>query len=179
MTGTLFDGGISHTSREMPHQNARGSDVWLTPPALLAELGPFDLDPCAAPEPRPWPTAAVHYTASDDGLRREWQGRVWLNPPYSDMERWIARLADHDYGMALIFARTDTGWFHRQVWERATSALFIRRRVHFYLPDGRSGQGKATTPSVLVAYGPKDDAVLARRPVDGAYVRIRSDEAAA
>ncbi|MDG4853840.1 MULTISPECIES: hypothetical protein [unclassified Mesorhizobium] len=39
------------------HQSAAaGTDVWLTPPALLAALGgaeSFDLDPCA-PLDRPW-----------------------------------------------------------------------------------------------------------------------------
>jgi hypothetical protein len=72
-----------------------GTDVWLTPPSLLDALGPFDLDPCAASEPRPWPTAAEHYTADVDGLRQPWHGRCWVNPPYSDNEPWLSRLADH------------------------------------------------------------------------------------
>lgn len=38
-----------------------GTQVWLTPLPLLRALGPFDLDPCACAEPRPWPTAALHY----------------------------------------------------------------------------------------------------------------------
>ena len=27
--------------------------------------------------------AKVFYTKDDDGLSKEWWGRVWLNPPYS------------------------------------------------------------------------------------------------
>lgn len=34
------------TSHQRPHHGA--SDVWLTPPEIVADLGPFDLDPCAA-----------------------------------------------------------------------------------------------------------------------------------
>lgn len=40
------------------HHSARSqTDEWLTPPEILGELGPFDLDPCA-PLTRPWGTAA-------------------------------------------------------------------------------------------------------------------------
>lgn len=139
------------------HQEATsGTDVWLTPPDLLEALGPFDLDPCAAPEPRPWPTAAVHYTADVDGLRQPWHGRAWVNPPYSKSERWLARLADHGTGTALIFARTDTAAFHRQVWGKASALLFLRGRLNFYTSDGRRGRVNAGAPSVLIAYGDAD-----------------------
>jgi len=67
----------SHT---LPNNGA--FDTWLTPPAILAELGTFDLDPCAAPSPRPWATATRHIESPDDGLVLPWEGRVWLNPPY-------------------------------------------------------------------------------------------------
>jgi len=52
------------------HQSARSqSDTWLTPPHVLAALGPFDLDPCASPSPQPWPTAA---TIWGSGASRHW-----------------------------------------------------------------------------------------------------------
>jgi hypothetical protein len=65
------------------HQSARMlEERWLTPPGIIGALGPFGLDPCAAPEPRPWPTAARHITRPDDGLAADWgQDRVFLNPP--------------------------------------------------------------------------------------------------
>lgn len=57
------------------HRGYRGaSDVWLTPPEILAALGRFDLDPCS-PEMRPWDTAARHYWR--DGLELPWAGRVF------------------------------------------------------------------------------------------------------
>jgi hypothetical protein len=149
-----------------------GTDVWLTPPSLLDALGPFDLDPCAAPEPRPWPTAAEHYTADVDGLRQRWHGRCWVNPPYSDNEPWLSRLADHGHGTALIFARTETAAFHRQVWDRATALLFLRGRITFHRHDGRPGRGNAGAPSVLVAYGTPDAEELASCGIEGAYVHL-------
>lgn len=154
------------------HRAGGGSDVWLTPPDLLAALGRFDLDPCAAPEPRPWPTASVHYTAVEDGLRLPWTGRVWLNPPYSTAERWLARLADHGHGTALIFARTETKAFRRQVWERATALRFLYGRVTFHQANGRPGKFNGGAPSVLVAYGPRDAGALLECDLPGAFVHL-------
>ena len=78
------------------HQSAKmKNDEWLTPLHLLRPLGTFDLDPCA-PIVRPWDTARHHYTKEDDGLKKEWFGRVWLNPPYSIKFKFI-HLANHRY----------------------------------------------------------------------------------
>ncbi|HUR07038.1 MAG TPA: DNA N-6-adenine-methyltransferase [Nonomuraea sp.] len=147
------------------------SDTWLTPPEILAALGPFDLDPCAAPEPRPWPTAVRHISRPDDGLAAEWSGRVWLNPPYRrEAVSWIARLAEHATGTALVFARTETAWFVDQVWRRATALLFLHGRVHFHRADGSRSTDNAGAPSVLAAYGTEDAARLADCRLDGSFV---------
>jgi len=148
------------------HQRAyRGfTDDWLTPPEIIAALGPFDLDPCAS-EPMPWPTASTMWTKADDGLAREWFGRVWLNPPYGpETGRWLKRLADHGTGTALIFARTETAMFHDHVWQRATAVLFLRGRLHFHYPSGERASFNAGAPSVLVAYGARDAQALRAGP---------------
>jgi hypothetical protein len=155
------------------------TDEWLTPPDLLAALGPFDLDPCA-PEVRPWPTAATHYTRADNGLDRPWHGRVWCNPPYGrEAARWLRRLADHGTGTAMIFARTETAAFFDTVWNCATALLFIRGRVRFCLPDGRTAADNCGAPSVLVSYGPADAALLAQCGVNGRYVSLSPNSEAA
>ena len=51
--------------------NTDNNDEWLTPPAIIAALGPFDLDPCS-PIHRPWDTAKRHFTRLDDGLSMPW-----------------------------------------------------------------------------------------------------------
>lgn len=147
------------------------SDVWLTPPAILDRLGPFDLDPCAAPEPRPWDTATTHYALPQDGLEMEWHGRVWLNPPYSrEARRWLARLAAHGNGIALIFARTETAWFVEQVWKKATAILFLDGRVTFHRGDGIRAKANAGAPSCLVAYGRTNAFMLATSGLAGSLV---------
>lgn len=152
------------------HATAGRTNTWLTPPSIVQALGPFDLDPCAAPEPRPWDTAHEHWTS--DGLTREWSGRVWLNPPYgADLIDWLAKMARHGRGIALVFARTETDAFHRYVWPVAHSLLFLRGRLHFHHPDGRRAAANAGGPSVLIAYSDRDAFALAGVQRWGAIVR--------
>lgn len=68
------------------------TDEWYTPKEIIQALGTFDLDPCAPIQPL-WPTAKVMYNKNDDGLKKEWFGRVFLNPPYSRplIERFIKK----------------------------------------------------------------------------------------
>ena len=127
--------------------------TWLTPRWILDALGEFDLDPCCPPE-MPWRTAKRMIHQPEDGLIAEWSGRVWMNPPYGRTEiiPWMQKMASHGNGVSLIFARTETSWFQRWVFEEARAIHFIGRRVRFCLPDGTIG-GSPAAPSVLVAYG--------------------------
>lgn len=154
------------------HQSHRmGKDEWLTPPEILRDLAPFDLDPCA-PVVRPWPMAAQHYTVEDDGLSQPWTGFVWCNPPYgAEAARWLAKLADHGSGIALVFARTETAMFVEQVWGRAHAVLFIHGRLHFHHVDGQRAKANSGAPSVLVAYGLEAVARLAHSQIAGTLVR--------
>jgi hypothetical protein len=148
--------------------------TWLTPPEIIEDLGPFDLDPCAAPLPRPWPTARRHIVLPEDGLAAEWEGRVWLNPPYgSETWGWLEKLAEHPGGgIALIFARTETRGFVSEVWGKATALRFLHGRLRFHRPDGtRAGGGGA--PSVLVAYGDWAADKLASSQLPGSFIALK------
>lgn len=168
------------------HSAAAGTVTWLTPPPIIGALGgvdSFDLDPCAFPG---WPTAAMGYTLHDpgqhaaayevgDGLRLPWFGRVWLNPPYTSGEigDWLARLAEHGRGTALIFARTETEAFQAQVLERASGLLWLAGRLHFHHPDGTRAKANAGAPSVLVAYGQDDLDRMAAADLPGHLTPLR------
>lgn len=148
------------------------SDTWLTPPHVLDALGEFDLDPCT-PDAMPWPTAKARFTERDDGLAQNWFGRVWLNPPYGRAAAtWLDRMATHNHGTALIFARTETDMFFRQVWERASALLFLEGRLHFHHADGTRAKANSGAPSVLIAYGLHDTDVLAECDLPGAFVPL-------
>jgi hypothetical protein len=139
---------------------AGGSCEWYTPPEIFRALGlPFALDPCAPPWPRAdWIPAARRYSPPDDGLELPWFGRVWLNPPYArETARWVARLAEHGDGIALVFARTDTAWWQAAI-AGAHAVCFIAGRVNFIPSDPRFRSSNGTpssagAPSCLLAYG--------------------------
>lgn len=144
--------------------------TWLTPQWLLAALGPFDLDPCAAPN---WPTAAEMWCQPIDGLAQPWHGRVWLNPPFGrHTQTWLARMAEHNNGTALCFARTETRMFRDYVWGAASAILFLEGRPHFHLADGTRARGNSGGPIVLIAYGGVDAEFLLQSKLPGRAVRL-------
>lgn len=151
------------------HQsNAAQTTTWLTPPHILDALGSFDLDPCAHPD---WPTATRRICLPEDGLAADWEGRVWLNPPYGAQTwAWLDRLADHGQGTALIFARTETAGFTETVWGRADAILFLSGRLHFHRGDGIRAKANSGAPSALIAYGEEDVKVLQRCGLSGVLV---------
>ena len=149
-----------------------GKDEWLTPPWVLEQLGTFDLDPCA-PVNAPWPTARHHFTINDDGLAQDWEGRVFMNSPYGRViPLWMRKMAQHAYGTALVFARTDTEWFFESVWSKATALLFLRKHLHFHHVTGERARHNSGAPSVLVAYGMEDADQLAYADFDGKFVPL-------
>lgn len=169
----MTKGGMSgHTSP------VNQTPIWLTPRFIIKALGPFDVDPCAAPEPRPWDTARRHIGEAEDGLKADWGGggsRVWLNPPYggpSIVKPWLRRMADHGHGTALIFARTETEAFFEFVWNRATAVLFLQGRLTFIRPNGEPADHNGGAPSALVAYGQADARRLRYSGLAGAYVPL-------
>lgn len=135
-------------SHSLPNKGA--TDVWLTPPTIVNALGPFDLDPCAA-EGQPWQTAENQWTCC--GLDYPWSGFVWCNPPFSNAQTWLNRLAEHGNGIGLCAARTETRWFVNAVWGNADSILFLHGRPYFHKPDGTKGNANSGVPICLIGYG--------------------------
>lgn len=130
------------------------SPDWYTPPDIVERvngvMGGIDLDPCADVG-RGIP-AANHYTFEDDGLLREWRGRVYLNPPYGkEIGRWIRKLkeeyegGDVEEAIALVPARTDTDWFGCL---REYPRCFVKGRLKF-----SAHKNSAPFPSCLFYFG--------------------------
>lgn len=138
--------GIS--GHEKPNKGE--TDTWLTPLSIVESLGRFDLDPCGFPGHN---TAEKLICLPDDGFNTNWEGRVWLNPPYSEVGKWIQKLADHGNGIALVFARTETKWA-QEVLPRASSVLFLSGRIKFINPN-KAKTGNAGAPSMFLAFGEK------------------------
>lgn len=129
---------------------AKSSDDWLTPPELLKAAGKFDMDVCCPPK-IPWKTAKKMICRPKDGLAVKWYGRIWCNPPYSDILPWAKRMSEHGNGLLLTPGKsTDTRW--GQICLHADAVLFFKGRLLFHYPDGRKSYGKWMS-NMLTAFG--------------------------
>ena len=130
------------------------SEEWYTPKWLFQELNlHFDLDPAAPKGGLPWIPALKFYSKEDDGLSQPWQGNVWLNPPYgNETSKWLQRMHEHRQGVALVFARTDSRWFHDYA-VKADAILYLKGRVRFVNADGDPGKSSPGCGSVLIGWG--------------------------
>jgi len=92
------------------------SDECYTPKSLCDLLDiEFDLDPASCPKELSAVPARRMFTVEDDGLVQPWEGRVWLNPPYSKPTPWVDRFIEHGHGIALLPASRGAGWLDR-IW---------------------------------------------------------------
>jgi phage N-6-adenine-methyltransferase len=144
---------------------------WFTPAEVFKNLNTvFDLDPASSHKVKNVPTKK-YYTKKEDGLQQQWSGFVWLNPPYSrNMDKWLKKFFQHKNGILLIFARTDTKWFHKYLVQ-ADVLVFMKNRILFE-PNGVNIKTKGRIgPSVFAGCGEK--AINALKNIDGLYIDLR------
>jgi ParB family chromosome partitioning protein len=124
---------------------------WFTPEkyiVLVREvMGGIDLDPASADESQVIIKAKTFYTKEDDGLKQEWSGRVFLNPPFKmpEVEQFIFKLCDtiesNTVTQAILLTNdnTDTKWWQRAAG-LAEAVCFSAGRIGFYNRAGQTSQ---------------------------------------
>ena len=129
------------------------SDEQYTPRWIFEALNvEFDLDVCAPEGGVDWIPAKRHYSLKDDALAQEWDGFVWMNPPYSEGRVWHEKFAAHGNGICLI-PMAKSLWF-QELWNKPNiSLLMIKPNVKFELPSGKTNQ--IFMPVILAAIGSK------------------------
>jgi phage N-6-adenine-methyltransferase len=143
MTSTSFYTGPALSS---------ATDKWATPPDLFCALDRifrFELDVCASPDNA---KCARYFTEADDGLKQEWAGTCWMNPPYGrTIAKWMRKAwKSSEQGatvVCLVPARPDTRWWHDYAIKG--NLLFLRGRLKF-----GDAETSAPFPSALVTFGP-------------------------
>lgn len=87
------------------------SNEWGTPPYIIFSvykvMGNIDLDPASNYISNRIVKSTTYYTKADDGFNKTWYGKVFLNPPYGQLN-----LEKGNYGAS--------AWFFK-VWEEYTS----------------------------------------------------------
>jgi ParB family chromosome partitioning protein len=146
---TIFGVAWKKAMAEMDNHRAKGTgeNEWYTPPQYIEAaryvLGEIDVDPASSEHAQETVGAKQFFTIADNGLIQEWNGTVWMNPPYSQphIQMFMEKLAAEvgagraTAAIALTHNYTDTEWFH--VGARACAAIcFTRGRIKFVNPEG-------------------------------------------
>jgi phage N-6-adenine-methyltransferase len=159
-TSHLDEGAALQLNREIwgnrggPRTLGTSETEWYTPRRYVElarrVLGTIDLDPASCDTAQKTVRATTYYTKAEDGLSREWRGRVWLNPPYAQpdivhfIDKLITERSDGRVTAAIMLTHnyTDTGWFHAAA-EIAEATCLTRGRVKFVNVDGSEGDAPA------------------------------------
>lgn len=137
------------------HESQKSKSIeWYTPEWIFTKLNvKFDVDVCTKKGGINYIPANKYFCKEDDGLLQEWVGSVWCNPPYGkETSIWLEKFCQHRNGIALVFARTDTKWFHNTV-EKADAVLFLKGGVQFVDGDNKTNKTGSTSGSMLIAFG--------------------------
>ena len=126
------------------------TDLWSTPQyffdSLNAEFN-FGTDVCASHENA---KCASFFSLEMDGLKQDWNGVCFMNPPYGrEISKWMQKAYESSKNGAtvvcLVPARTDTSWWHN--YASKGEVRFVRGRLKF--GDAASN---APFPSAVVVF---------------------------
>lgn len=126
---------------------------WSTPQDLFDRLNRafrFTVDVCATDENAKVP---LYYTKERDGLKYEWFGNCWMNPPYGrEIGNWVAKalVSARQNGatvVCLLPARTDTQWWNNYCTNGEIT--FLKGRLKF-----GGCKNSAPFPSAIVVFRP-------------------------
>jgi len=124
-------------------QGTRDSDNYATPKKFYEKLHrefAFDLDPCPL-------------RSEVDGLLIDWNGNVYVNPPYSNIEPFIEKgVQEIRKGNAtkivyLIPMRSDTKYWHNLIMKYGSELRFVKGRLNF-----NESKSPAPFPVVLAIF---------------------------
>ncbi len=129
------------------------TDMWATPQDFydkLNETFKFETDVCATADNA---KCDKFYSPEEDGLKQDWEGTCWMNPPYGrEISAWIEKACNssHENGttvVCLVPARTDTRWWHNYC---------SRGEIHYLKGRLKFGNSKASAPfpSAVVVFRP-------------------------
>ncbi len=128
------------------------SDNWETPQNLFDELNSifnFTTDVCASADNK---KCQHYYDVEMNGLKQDWVGTCWMNPPYGrEIIKWMKKAYESSLNgttvVCLVPARTDTKWWHEYAIKG--NITFIRGRLKF-----GGHKNSAPFPSAIIIFKP-------------------------
>ena len=130
------------------------NQAWETPKDFFDKYDAifhFETDVCALPENA---KCKRFFTPEMDGLKQEWTGVCWMNPPYGrQIGKWVRKAYESARDnnatvVCLLPARTNTAWFHDYVLPHA-HVEFVRGKIRFV-----GAEWDAPFPSIVATFYP-------------------------
>jgi hypothetical protein len=130
-------------------KHGSGQIEWYTPSVYIESarkvMGSIDLDPASSTLAQKIVKAGQFFTSADDGLQYEWDGNIFLNPPFKMplIKLFVSALCnsleDNSVSQAVLLTNnnTDTSWWQRAA-SLASAVCFTSGRISFYGPGGES-----------------------------------------
>jgi hypothetical protein len=156
-------GPLNLSPRELTQDDFYTNERILQP---VRELfgGSIDLDPASHASANKVVQAKKFFTRADDGLSRQWAGKVWLNPPFSHWDEWAPKtVAEWKSGRieamcVLAACRTLTAKQFSPVVTSASAICILYGRIPFW------GQNATSSPDDghVIFYFGKDVEKFAR-----------------
>lgn len=129
--------------------HATGEFEWYTPKEIIEAarklMKTIDVDPASSDIANQIVKATTYYTVEDDGLKQEWRGNVWMNPPYSQplvtqfcnllVEKYV--MGEINQACVLVNNATETE-FYQNMMKHCEAICFIKGRVKFIDQEGKS-----------------------------------------
>lgn len=124
---------------------------WGTPQLLFDELNEefhFELDVCGNEYNH---KCERYFNEEQDGLKQEWKGMCYMNPPYGrQIGKWVQKAYESvkqggTTVVCLLPSRTDTKWWHDYCMKG--EIRFLKGRLKF-----NDGKNPAPFPSAIVIF---------------------------
>lgn len=126
---------------------SHNSDDWQTDVGVFrlldSEFG-FDFDPCPLRD--------------NLAFVSHWGRRAFVNPPYSDIRRFMEKAlleiggGRTDVAVFLVPSRTDTRWWHEIVLPKAKEIRFVKGRLRFKGEKNPVGKNPAPFASCIIVF---------------------------
>lgn len=126
----------------MGHNKAHSleaKDEHYTPKFIFEQLNiEFDIDVASPRGGVDYIPAKRYFDEEINGLEQIWEGRIWMNPPYSKPTPWVDKFIAHGNGIALLVV-SRSKWF-RDLWAVSDAIALTPFNMKFERPDGHKKQ---------------------------------------
>lgn len=154
------------TAHQLINQDS-GNVEWYTPldiiEAARETMGGIDLDPASSDKANERVRATHYFTAEDDGLKRRWYGRVWMNHPFGRGvgKVWVGKIIHESHrekrsvmaAICITYASTSEKWFRPLL---QFPQCYLYGRTNYINQNGEQVKGASKGSVVTLVKGDLD-----------------------